>query len=317
MAASYREIATTKPFRFIVGSNAVEFFVHPAVIVQHSEPLAKLMHGDMREAREGQARIEEVDENTFARFVEFCYTKDYPAAEHAIVLDAASIEQEKQPSEVAEVNSIPAHGNVPRAAEDEYMDVAEPALGFDDNWGDFSFPSKKKAKKAGYKIAAPSQWESAPATSSRKRTVAWKDFQNMSWNSQSNGSKVPADQARPNKEACEEYTDVFLSHARLYVFADTYAIEPLRVLSLQKLHKVLGTFTLFKGREEDIATLLQYTYQNTAERDAKMDELRKLVIKYVSCNVEKLRSNETFKKTLAAENSSSVDLIEMLLPRLD
>ncbi|PPJ57724.1 hypothetical protein CBER1_00066 [Cercospora berteroae] len=314
MAASYREIASTKPFRFIVGSNAIEFFVHPAVIVQHSKPLANLMHGDMREAREGQAHIEEVDENTFARFLEFCYTKDYPAAEHSIVLDAASIEQEKQPSKSAEVNIIPALIDVPPAAEDEYMDDAGPALAFDDNWASCS--SRKKATKASYKGGAHLQRETPPALST-KRAAAWKGFQNMTWDSHFNTSKTPADQARPNKEACEDYTDVFLSHAKLYVFADTYAIEPLRTLSLQKLHRTLSMFTLFGGREGDIAELLQYTYQNTAEHEAKMDKLRQLVIKYVSCNVEKLRSNETFKETLAAENSSSVDLIEMLLPRLD
>lgn len=276
------------------------------------------MHGDMKEARKGQARIEEVDENTFARFLEFCYTKDYPAAEHAIVLDATSIEQEKEHSKAVEVNSIPAFSNVPQAVDDAFGYDAEPALGFDDNWGSSSFSSRKKGKRAGFGADAPFQWDTTPTPNpSTKRATAWKGFQNMSWDSQLSVLKTTADQARPNKEACEDYTDVFLSHAKLYVFADTYAIEPLRTLSLQKLHKTLSIFTLFKEREGDIAALLQYTYQNTAERDAKMDELRKLVIKYVSCNVEKLRSNETFRETLAAENSSSVDLIEMLLPRLD
>ncbi|KAF2214377.1 hypothetical protein CERZMDRAFT_37425, partial [Cercospora zeae-maydis SCOH1-5] len=218
-------------FRFIVGSNATEFFAHSAIITGQSKPLTNLMNGTMREAREGQARIEDVDENTFANFLEFCYTKNYPAAEHAIALSAAS----DGPENPSEANMI--------------------------------------AKQN--------------------------------------------DQVRPNKEACEDYTNVFLSHARMYVFADTYAIEPLRLLSLQKLHKTLSLFMLYPERGDDIGALLRYTYENTTEREGKLDDLRELVLRYVCCNMEKLWSSELLKETLRAENSSSVDLIEMLWPRLD
>ncbi|KAM3422069.1 hypothetical protein BST61_g2445 [Cercospora zeina] len=310
MAASYKEIATTKPFRFVIGSNATEFFAHPAIIAQHSKPLAKLMNGNMREAREGQARIEEVDENDFARCLEFCYTKDYSAADHAIVLDAASVEQEKEPAQASGVDMAMGLDDLSQAKNlmGFGSSQAEPVVDIDER------PKQKLRKLRPFGSASPL----LKSTTSSLRANAWSMFQDMSWSSTSDNRKAAAaDQPRPNKEACEDYTDVFLSHAKIYVFADTYAIEPLRILSLQKLHRTLSLFTLFPGREDDIAILLRYTYQNTAEREVKMDELRELVLRYVSCKVEKVRSSKIFKETLRAENASSVDLIEMLLPRLD
>ncbi|TKA24290.1 hypothetical protein B0A54_17936 [Friedmanniomyces endolithicus] len=57
--------------------------------------------------------------------------------------------------------------------------------------------------------------------------------------------------ARANTESCEEYTDVSLSHAHLYTFADRYDVEGLRELALYKLHQTLVKFTQFNERIGD------------------------------------------------------------------
>ncbi|CAF9930212.1 MAG: hypothetical protein ALECFALPRED_004550 [Alectoria fallacina] len=56
----------------------------------------------------------------------------------------------------------------------------------------------------------------------------------------------------------ENYTEVFLSHARLYVFAEKYDIQPLKKLSRQKLQHTLAIYTLYPERVGDITTLLKW-----------------------------------------------------------
>ena len=70
---------------------------------------------------------------------------------------------------------------------------------------------------------------------------------------------------RSNMHPQENYTEVFLSHARLYVFAEKYDIQPLKKLSRQKLQHTLAIYTLYPERVGDITTLLKYVYVNTAE----------------------------------------------------
>ncbi|CAJ2513194.1 Uu.00g013130.m01.CDS01 [Anthostomella pinea] len=57
-----------------------------------------------------------------------------------------------------------------------------------------------------------------------------------------------------------DYTEVFLSPARLYVLSDHYDIETLMMLSLQKLHRALVDFNLTEERTGDFATLAEYAY---------------------------------------------------------
>lgn len=246
----------------------------------------------MKEACDGFACIEEVDEDTFARFVEYCYTGDYPAAEHVVVLDASSIQHE-----VGEVEHEV--GGVVNAFYEPDEEELRRSFGLG--------PARGKRGKR----------NSITAPRSTRRQEMLKAFKELSWNTPAQEPKPPQYGARVNREACEDCTDVFLSHARLYVFADTYDIERLRVLSLQKLHQSLVNFTLFAERTTDIALLLQYAYQHTPERTDTMDDLRELLMRYVCCHLEQIKSNSVFQETLKAENSSSVDLIESLLPSLD
>lgn len=271
MTVPYKEIATAKPFRFLIGDAAVEFFVHPAIVAQQSKSLATLIHGKMKEARDGYACIEDVDVDTFARFVEYCYTEDYAAAEHACT----------------------AFDGI------ESMDKPE------DKIEEFQRTLGKRCRKT-----------SSVSSGLTRRQEMWNTFTELSCDTPAQVPKPPQYSARPNEQACEDYTDVFLSHARLYVFADTYGIEGLRVLSLQKLRQSLVNFTLYAERTTDIALLLQYAYQHIPERTGTMDHLRELLMRYVCCHLDEIRRNDVFKEMLKAENNLSVDLLELLVPSL-
>ncbi len=51
-------------FKFLVGPEKKLFTVHSALVTHHSKPLGVLVNGDMSEAKEGCALLEETDEHT-------------------------------------------------------------------------------------------------------------------------------------------------------------------------------------------------------------------------------------------------------------
>ncbi|KAK5994166.1 hypothetical protein PT974_07608 [Cladobotryum mycophilum] len=112
--------------------------------------------------------------------------------------------------------------------------------------------------------------------------------------------------------AREDYTNVFLSHARLYVFAECYGIAKLMEASLDQLHGILTRFRLYKGRMKDIVMLVDYCYSNMVP-----EPLRKLVIRYTACKVDKLWLSEEFQELVEAHGELSRALIGSILNRLD
>ena len=105
-------------------------------------------------------------------------------------------------------------------------------------------------------------------------------------------------EVRQNSCAEEDYTPVFLGHARLYVFADKWGIEALKTLSLHKLHKTLVTFTPYSARLGDVAELVRYTYKHTPDFSHEIDDLRFLVMDYLTCEVTNLIRSPEFEQLL-------------------
>jgi hypothetical protein len=102
----------------------------------------------------------------------------------------------------------------------------------------------------------------------------------------------------------EDYTNIFLSHARLYVFAECYGITGLMELSLNELHSTLVTFTLHDERVNDIVALVSYCYENLVP-----ESLREIVALYAACKVEKLWPSEEFQALVETHGELSRSLI--------
>lgn len=115
----------------------------------------------------------------------------------------------------------------------------------------------------------------------------------------------------------EDFTDVFLSHAQLYVFADRYDINRLKELCLCNLHGTLVQFTLYDKRVDDIIELIRYTYLNTADRQNSAEGLRSLVIHYAACVVEDLAKNPDFLTLPEEIGDAGRDLVAKMLERID
>lgn len=308
----------------------------------------------MSEAQEGCAWLEDVEESTFVRFSQFAYTGDYIAADPEILLDSSNIAS--APSEPPPIHTDrpvavtpsepppPIHTDRPAAvppseppppAEHAWPVTPEESVAFEEldgqaeppvdserlfDWNrDTWRPNITSKKKKGKAIKSTNlenldvHTEGSPSSSRREKL--WKIFESISYSvpKPSNHSFHP----RKNLESCEDYKDVFLCHARLYVFAEKYDIAPLKKLSLSKLHKTLSVFTLWMERVGDIVALMRYSYANTVYRSPSNDPLRLLVIHYATCVVEQLVKSSEFKALLEEPGELASDLVVKMIHRLD
>ncbi len=70
-----------KPFKFVIGDDGSEVFVHPSVIKRVSQPMYTMKtNGHMEESLIGEAKLPLVEPETFAAFLEDAYTRLYTVA---------------------------------------------------------------------------------------------------------------------------------------------------------------------------------------------------------------------------------------------
>ena len=121
---------------------------------------------------------------------------------------------------------------------------------------------------------------------------------------------------RANGAPSENYTDVFLSHARLYVFAEQYEIQKLRMLALDNLHNTLKVFHLYKECTGDIISLLRYAYANTNHR-VNGEDLRALLTDYMGFEMDTLMEDGGFRD-LMIENGGELsgDYMQLVRKRI-
>lgn len=285
----------------------------------HSIPLDRMINGEMAEAQRGYAVLNDVDQGTFERFIEWAYKGCYKAAEFQ--LEASSTPPIAEVCETIEkVPEAPAEAPLywalqPDPPVDEPMDVpeppADPFTGWgvpaeapvadppDQGWG--AFTPEKKVKKG--KPRAKTKPEMKEAFISRKHSVR-RDM-------------ISPPPTRANRNANENYTEIFLCHARLYVFAEKYDIQPLKLLALEELHDTLAVFTLYHKRSDDIIALLRYVYANTGESARGGDGMRKLLRDYVGFEMDVLMKNAQFESLMIEDGGPLVaDFMKMVIKRI-
>lgn len=245
----------------------------------------------MREAQTRSATFEDVDEETFVRFCQFAYTGNYAVPSFAIVEDA-SITSKTVVASNGQTRSSPGLVD-PVPFDPELEPLAMPPEVEIDEVGQDSWGRPKKSKKS-----KRPQWEE---TTTPKRVRLRHSFENRVYSLPELQQQLTHEcTPRPNSSPEEDYTNVFLGHASLYVFAEKYDIEPLRALTLNKLHNTLLKFALYPARVADIIKLVRYTYssEHTPDREDRVDDLRALVVHYVACEVDTIGDSELFVSLL-------------------
>lgn len=255
-----------------------------------------MMNGNMAEAQKGSASLEDVDEDTFVRFIEWAHKGYYTAAKFTTVVEDASDSAGTENEHVAEE---PVHSTDIPAVEYDYQvplnqDIhSMPAVEEDMGWGSFS--SKKGKSKKGVRMLEPP----IHRTTKEKMKHAFDSRRPLKRKS---AIKVPS--PRGNKSSAEVYKDVFLSHARLYVFADKFDIQDLEILALDELHATLKVYTLHKKRTSDIIDLLHYVYSNTRESSEGVEDLRTLMTQYIGFEMDILIYEERFRDLMIKDGGA-------------
>lgn len=250
----------------------------------------------------------DIDDDTILRFIEYAYTGDYTVPEPDIVqLSTDSQELER----AFTVNS-------------------------DDPWGFSSVKkSKKKSSRKALLVESNTPHQEAGLTGhdlqeaftrrdrqdeylalepqnpgpvlhlknlDRSRRHLWEQFC-----SQALVTERPAWQPRDNNDEREDYTDVFLCHARLYKFSDRYVCKKLMDLTLQKLRLTLSKYKVYTERVSDIVELIRYTYAHTL--DEGQDALRALVLDFAVCYFQDLVKYPPFLELLGEGGFLATDLV--------
>ncbi|CAJ2500186.1 Uu.00g030390.m01.CDS01 [Anthostomella pinea] len=127
---------------------------------------------------------------------------------------------------------------------------------------------------------------------------------------------TPTSTPRTNAEACEDYSGIFLAHARLYVLADKYDIRTLRQLALHKLWATLKDFTLYPGRVSDIAALIMYAFQ-AFSASAVDDVMCGMLADYAACIFEELVECKEWKDMIVELPVFVGCMLTKLAKRLD
>lgn len=95
--------------------------------------------------------------------------------------------------------------------------------------------------------------------------------------------------------------EVFLLHARLYVFAEKFEILRLKDLALQRLHEALLRSESVPEIVSDISSLIRYVYENTVEKTSHEEPLRVLICHYIRYQMDDMLEEPDFLQ-LAVES---------------
>lgn len=242
-----------------------------------------MINGDLSEAQQGFALLEDVDKASFVRFVRWLYSREYPALEHTTVAISPS----------------------------STLDQSAPK--FDEPDVHWPYASAEKIKKE--KKAKDVERDSFKIAERDSLKDAFINRKHDSINACGIGSfSVPP--PRSNKAADEDYTEVFLCHARLYVFAEKYDIQSLKALALKKLQQTLAIYTLYPERSGDIISLLQYVYANTLESVPYTEDIRTMLAHYIGCEMDTLVKCSEIKDVMANNKEMLSDFLDMFASRV-
>lgn len=122
--------------------------------------------------------------------------------------------------------------------------------------------------------------------------------------------------SRANSAPSEDYTDVFLSHAYMYVFAEKFDIQPLKRLALRYLHQTLAGFTLWPESVGDIVLLARFVYDNTSVPLNGVEPMRDMLKRYICYEMDVLVGASDFNNLLEENRELLHDFCSMVGERI-
>ncbi|KAG6063452.1 hypothetical protein E4U13_006306 [Claviceps humidiphila] len=111
-----------------------------------------------------------------------------------------------------------------------------------------------------------------------------------------------------------DYSEFFIAHAKVFVFADYYGVVELMNLSMARLHKALCLFRLSSERIGDILALVRFCYERPGP-----DRLKKLVASYSAAVIDPCVSEDvaqSFQELLKERGDFAADIAWFMACRL-
>lgn len=112
----------------------------------------------------------------------------------------------------------------------------------------------------------------------------------------------------------ENFREILFAHATLYILAEKWGVESLKILALFKLHRTLQMLRLNAQRVQDIVELTRYTYSDemTPDLENGIDGLRDLICHYLAANAKMMAQYASFTALLEDGGALTRDLWKLM-----
>ncbi|KAJ4403874.1 hypothetical protein N0V82_010585 [Gnomoniopsis sp. IMI 355080] len=285
------DILKSRIFTFLIGPNEEEFAVHASVLEKASRPLNVLLTGGLKEAQEGRVYWPDIDAPIFGRFMQWVYTQNYDTPEPTVITTAEPELELAGLSASTTPRIEPRRGT--KCTKCNGTDVYRTSGVWPDPGGStqtWFICGCRTCSTRGYHPRFRGLGRIEDSTREGQAARMEQLVEDFGSKTYPGPRRAPANEfnVRKNKDSTEDYSDVLLCHAKLYVLGDKYLIPELMQLAIHRLHATLKVFVLYPSRLQDIVTLVRYTFVNVHPDD----EICSMLSAYCACIVEQLDAQQ-------------------------
>lgn len=258
-----------------------------------------MINGSMTEAVNEVASLADVEAETFVRFIQWAYTGSYHVGRDNNNNNNNSNNKNFNNADVRE-----------SAMDDELL--------YDSVHLKEVFGKKTKKKKFVY---GDDDFAPRPPPEHLRRAFSGRDYpvfessltpsypfdynnSNNSNNNINSTNNIDINNSKPK---------AFLLHAKIFVFAEKYDLQALKMLSIHNLHYLLSHYQIFSQHIPDIVNLIRYSYENT---QASSDPLRELLASYVELEMAMLIEAKSFEELLEEGGEFVADFLKKVKNRI-
>ena len=243
---------------------------------------------------ERSATLEDLDADTFVRFIEWAYKGYYTAADFTTAIEDGSDSADRCTEDKRVAEKSLQRTKTPNMEDDLKPRPDRASINIAEHHGSGDHGSFSPKKRVFFPVPpnTPTALMPPPPPPVKRR----------------NTIKIP--QPRRIRNSNEVYSNVFLSHARLFVFAQKYEIQALKILAHDELYVTLADHTLYANRTADIIDLLRYVYGNTSEQGGDEKDLRNMIMDYVRREIHTLGNVTEFRNFMVEDGGATRALLD-------
>ncbi|RBR15759.1 hypothetical protein FVER53590_25937 [Fusarium verticillioides] len=220
MLTTIASVATSKPFKFLIGPLQTEYTIHSALVAHQSPALAAMVNGNFRESQEGSVKWDDVDEIVFNSFWQFVYTGNYDTPEPLPTTQKDSGEGD-QKSDTAD-----------KPIEEEPIPEAE-----------------AEAEAAPELFIADAETDQEKRGSDQK-SILWDEFLYF-WGAPREAVDIDI--------SLKDQANQLVHHAKVFTLADRYGVKRLAEISCGELYDGLIDLYKKGGDYNNMVELVRYT----------------------------------------------------------